>query len=709
MKCPKCGYVSHDYLNACRKCSVDLLGFKAQMQLHAVQTGNIDLRSVLGGVQADSGISGKFNPGDLFASPMLVDAQAESGFDINLDDDFSFTPSAMSLESLDGFEVSNIDSMQLEQQRSADPPSPSTESPDTGYATVMMDTSGLHDEAPPLESASDMDVPVEIAGPDLDAPIESAEAVIDLPETSLVSSPDEPEITQAELRSSVGRTSDLDLTSMDLGRTTRDIEIMNQLKSEALSGDTVLPEFNELMASHEAAEAISPEPQDDEPIRDGQSDTGIINALLDDDDTASSFSPTLPEAFPEEVDDTEALSQDSGELILPSFDADFPSVEVVDNASSSGSASRSPEDAFTMPDLPEVTADEKLVSPFTEEISIAIDPLAPPEPPPMTFPSLQTTILPTPEGLPRSDEAAPVEEASTSEPIQSAIEDDAAGSPDTGSMTTELNFGNPDASHPDETFLAVSPRETKLSEEPSTPLVPEPPPFGSVDTGYATIAMNIDHTAAPGTPAPDTPDEAIILPDLPEPVEASPPSSHDDPTIIDQPSLFASAAPPPAVPTEPPADADSATIALDISDIHTLDVPLPDLPDPTDTGVSPSYDEPTIVDEPSPFAASGHTPVDFNVAPPHTQYDTLEMDLNTPQRLDVPMLPDLPDPTYPLLAPSADEPTIVDEPSPFALAGHSPADSSTTPSDEMQADVHEIDEDLELLFPDEEQLPQQHD
>ncbi len=84
------------------------------------------------------------------------------------------------------------------------------------------------------------------------------------------------------------------------------------------------------------------------------------------------------------------------------------------------------------------------------------------------------------------------------------------------------------------------------------------------------------------------------------------------------------------------------------------------------------------------------------------------MDLNTPQPLDAPMLPDLPDPTDPLLAPSADEPTIVDEPSPFALAGHSPADSSTTPSDEMQADVHEIDEDLELLFPDEEQPPQQH-
>ena len=62
----------------------------------------------------------------------------------------------MSLESLDGFEVSNLDMLEAERQLAAEtggpgdaPDQPGAAAPDTGYATVMMDISGLSDEPPP--------------------------------------------------------------------------------------------------------------------------------------------------------------------------------------------------------------------------------------------------------------------------------------------------------------------------------------------------------------------------------------------------------------------------------------------------------------------------------------------------------------------------------------------------------------------------------
>ena len=79
MKCPKCHYVSHDYLDACRKCGIDLVMFKQDMGLVVLQPGVLDLSLVLSGVGAD----------DLFASideevPMYA---SDEDFDISLDDD----------------------------------------------------------------------------------------------------------------------------------------------------------------------------------------------------------------------------------------------------------------------------------------------------------------------------------------------------------------------------------------------------------------------------------------------------------------------------------------------------------------------------------------------------------------------------------------------------------------------------------------------
>ena len=87
MKCPKCGYVSHDYLNACRssKCGIDLVDFKAQMQLHVIQAGYIDLVTVLGGTEGFGATSAGNE--SFFDSQMLMESEENGDFDISLDDD----------------------------------------------------------------------------------------------------------------------------------------------------------------------------------------------------------------------------------------------------------------------------------------------------------------------------------------------------------------------------------------------------------------------------------------------------------------------------------------------------------------------------------------------------------------------------------------------------------------------------------------------
>lgn len=47
MKCPKCSYVSFDFLDACRKCNVNLVDFKAQVGLAVLKPGDLDLSVVL--------------------------------------------------------------------------------------------------------------------------------------------------------------------------------------------------------------------------------------------------------------------------------------------------------------------------------------------------------------------------------------------------------------------------------------------------------------------------------------------------------------------------------------------------------------------------------------------------------------------------------------------------------------------------------------
>lgn len=80
MKCPKCSYVSHDYLDACRKCGVDLVSFKKDMGLLVLQPGMLDLGLVLGEAGGD----------DLFESmgeDITMHAGNDDDFEISLDED----------------------------------------------------------------------------------------------------------------------------------------------------------------------------------------------------------------------------------------------------------------------------------------------------------------------------------------------------------------------------------------------------------------------------------------------------------------------------------------------------------------------------------------------------------------------------------------------------------------------------------------------
>src|SRR5712691_8740153 len=76
MKCPKCKYVSYDYLDVCRKCGVDLVAFKHDMGLLVLQPGVLDLSLVLVETGAD----------DLFAS-----VEEEVTMHASNDDDFAMS------------------------------------------------------------------------------------------------------------------------------------------------------------------------------------------------------------------------------------------------------------------------------------------------------------------------------------------------------------------------------------------------------------------------------------------------------------------------------------------------------------------------------------------------------------------------------------------------------------------------------------------
>lgn len=163
MKCPKCGYVSHDYLDACRnsKCGIDLMDFKAQMQLHVIQVGHIDLVTVLGGAEG-FGATGAGNE-SFFDSQMLMESEESGDFDISLDDDLSLATLSLSVDEsaeISGifnrpgfsFEMDDASASTISDRRAGGAP---LGPPTSGYATVMLDLGDMANPNDPPGEAAD--------------------------------------------------------------------------------------------------------------------------------------------------------------------------------------------------------------------------------------------------------------------------------------------------------------------------------------------------------------------------------------------------------------------------------------------------------------------------------------------------------------------------------------------------------------------------
>jgi hypothetical protein len=93
MKCPKCGYVSYDYLDTCRKCRRDLTAFKQEIGLQVIQPGDLDLNLVLGEAVEAMGDAVVVDEG-FFKTQVFTRQEAstvvdEHDFDISLEDDLS--------------------------------------------------------------------------------------------------------------------------------------------------------------------------------------------------------------------------------------------------------------------------------------------------------------------------------------------------------------------------------------------------------------------------------------------------------------------------------------------------------------------------------------------------------------------------------------------------------------------------------------------
>ncbi len=289
-------------------------------------------------------------------------------------------------------------------------------------------------------------------------------------------------------------------------------------------------------------------------------------------------------------------TRESGELILPSLDTHFLAADATASPLTESSVSSAAE-PLEMPELPENAEEEPMDSLNTEEMSLPAD-----DPLPLEFPALQTGVFPasTPE------EATIVDEQSVQVPARPTTEDGSAGPPQPEYAKTELELGNPDFPKQTDAFLAATPEETTIADE-------QPPP------------LPIKPVAEPDTIAPP---EAPVFPDLPEQTDAFLTPPPEEATIVDE--------QPPPLPsrhtpvdfTNAPPDTGFATVKLDIDHTEPPEEPMfLDLPEQTDTFLTPSPEEATIVDEQPPPLPSGHPPTDCTIAPPDTGETTLELEM----------------------------------------------------------------------------------
>jgi hypothetical protein len=261
----------------------------------------------------------------------------------------------------------------------------------------------------------------------------------------------------------------------------------------------------------------------------------------------------------------EAYSDGSGELTLPSLDVDFSTTESASSGSSASGAHEEPftMPEFTMPELPDLDIEEQSVHPISEEFSLDINTLATPEPTPMDFPSLQTSISPR---------LMPKEETSIDKSSRHA-------------PTTPQAEASTESPKPDTAFFTV----TKGGQPRADDSLSSPPAEPSTESDAATSSKTSNTTFELDISDIQSPDESD-WPALPESTDVFMTTSPNEATIVDEPSPFASTGHQPRHSTE-------------MSNKKTI-----------------------IVDELSPLASTSHPPVDPTIASPEEDQSAEDAD-----------------------------------------------------------------------------------
>jgi hypothetical protein len=342
MKCPKCGYVSHDYLDACRssKCGIDLVDFKAQMQLHVIQAGYLDLVTVLGGSDG-FGAAGAMNE-PFLNSQMLMESEESGDFDISLDDDLSLAKMSITVdESADisgmfarpgfSFDMNDVSASSMSDRTST---GPRLGPPTRGYATVMLDVGDMADPNDP--------------------PGEAVDAAVDTPtgnDTSASRDLDDPDAgftPPAGVDSTIAVTAEHPLSEMEMSDPDLIPSHTDAVTIPAESGEIDLNREH-FSPSFEVAE------------------TPLASETIDDLDLSEMDLPTAPLSTPAEEDvsaSTEAAFADF--LPLQSEATVLPSLNIEDEAPDDDPDATMVDDANTL-----TLADEvfDLSSPPTQEIT----------------------------------------------------------------------------------------------------------------------------------------------------------------------------------------------------------------------------------------------------------------------------------------------------------------------------------------------------
>lgn len=360
MKCPKCSYVSHDYLDACRnsKCGIDLVDFKAQMQLHVIQAGHIDLVAALGGAEG-FGATGTGNE-SFFNSQMLMESEENGDFDISLDDDLSLATMSIAVEesaefsgifNRPGFKFETDDAAATtisDRSGSGAPLGP----PTSGYATVMLDLGDMADpnDLPGAEADAAVDTPtgndISLSHDDDDDDLDADLAPPTGVESAVAFAAEDPlpEVASTEA----------ELPERDIIPSHRDAATMPSESGEIDLSSEFFSLSSEVAETHRASESL-----DDPDLQETDRPAVPLSAPVEEDihaSTETAFADFLP-LPPEELDLPDLQAQEEA------FDND-PDATMVDDAGAPTLAdevfdfSLPPTQDITHVDTQEVTQDQ---------------------------------------------------------------------------------------------------------------------------------------------------------------------------------------------------------------------------------------------------------------------------------------------------------------------------------------------------------------